>query len=81
MRTVGDPVTWSAAASGAEVNAALCPGMSKVTPLVPPPATAPRAPRPGKPDSDGGAPPGGWSIACGRPVSRTTARVVPASPG
>src|SRR5215475_15787387 len=55
--------------------------MSNVTPLAPPPATGPREPRPGKPDSDGGAPPGGWPIACAGPASRTTERVVPASPG
>src|SRR5262249_25271941 len=59
MRAAGAPVTWSAEVSGAEVNAALWPGMSNVTPLAPPPATAPSGPSPGKPDSDGGAPPGG----------------------
>ncbi len=78
---MGDPVTCSGEASGAEVNAALCPGMSKVGPAEPPALAAPNAPSPGKTDIEGGEPPAGWAIACGGPASRTSVRRVPASPG
>ncbi len=69
-RTTGDPVTWSRAASGAEVKAALCPGMLTDTP-----------PSPGSTDMDGGAPPGGFSTVCARPASGSTACLVPPRPG
>ena len=73
--TVAAPVIWSGTASGAEVKAAVCPGMSTARPL------DPRNPRPGKTDIDAGAPPAGLTIVCGGPASRTAVCVVPPSPG
>ncbi len=72
IRTTGDPVTWSGAASGAEVKAALCPG--HVQTRTPPPS-------PGSTDMDGGAPPGGLSTVCAGPASGSTACLVPPRPG
>src|SRR5260370_38261846 len=85
MATVGAPVTCSGADSGADVNAALWPGMSNVRapaadPADDPDPAAPR-PRPGNPDIEGGVPPGGLMIVAGGPASRTVACLVPFRPG
>ena len=66
MRTVGDPVTWTGLASGAEVKAALWPGMSMVSPA------GPSGPTPGQDgDRRRARRPAGLTTACGGPASRT----------
>ena len=72
IRTVAEPVCCRGAASGAEVNAALSPGMGRLRPP---------AARPGSPEMDGGAPPGGLTMVCAGPRSRTAVCLVPARPG
>ncbi len=84
IRTLAEPVCCSGAASGAEVNAALSPGMARLTPRLPGlalPVPGSPAARPGSPDMDGGAPPGGLTMVCAGPRSRTAVRLVPARPG
>src|ERR1700682_4992837 len=66
--TVAAPVICSGTASGAEVKAAVCPGMSTARPL------DPRDPSPGKTDIEAGAPPAGLTIGCGGPGSRHAPR-------
>ena len=78
-RTVAEPVCWSGTASGAEVNAALCPGIGKPTPTLPVPGLPVTSP--GSTDMDGGAPPGGLMMVCAGPRSRTAVDTVPSRPG
>ncbi len=83
-RTVAEPVCWSGAASGADVNTALSPGIGRPTPRLPVlglPVPWPPTLRPGRPDMDGGAPPGGLTMVCAGPRNRTAARLLPARPG
>src|SRR5262249_24020738 len=62
--TAGDPVSWIGLDSGAEVKAALWPGMSKVSPA------GPSGPRPGKAEMEAGAPPAGLAASWGGPGRR-----------
>ncbi len=77
--TVGLPVSWSGAVSGADSNAADCPGMSSETPPVFWPASRP--PMPGTVEIAAGAPPGGLTMFCAGPLNATSVVPVPARPG
>src|SRR5260370_15674999 len=86
-----EPVTWSGAVSGADSKAAVWPGMSMGKPPPagpadpeppdgPEPVDEPSAPRPGKTDIDGGAPPGGLTTSCGGPDRPTIPCPAPRKP-
>ncbi len=78
--TVGCPVRCSGESSGAESNAAFCPGKSSDSPA--PSADAwLSAPMPGSVEIPGGAPPGGLVIVFSPPASSTDREPVPPSPG
>src|SRR3712207_4090205 len=77
-RTVGAPTTSTVDGTGADWNAANCPGMSPATPLS---SVVSRSPTPGRDDSAPGLPFGGLAIGWAGPLTVIAVRPVPVSPG